>query len=178
MFSEVITYKDIDGNEAQEEYWFSLDESEIAQLKVTHKRDIGQYFRRIINADSTEQLILFYRELLELGVCMRVGQRLDKSQEVRDMFVGTGAYNALFLKLIQSPDQGASWINKMFPQELIEKYADAKAENYSDDELIAMTNMEFNRVAGPKKSRDKRMTIIALKRRELNREKNESLLKA
>lgn len=178
MFSEVITYKDIDGNEAQEEYWFSLDESEIAQLKVTHKRDIGQYFRRIINADSTEQLILFYRELLELGVCMRVGNRLDKSQDVRDMFVGTGAYNALFLKLIQSPDQGASWINKMFPQELIEKYAEEQAENYSDEQYLAMTNAEFARVAGPKGNRSKRMTILGIKRKELNREKNNKLAKA
>ncbi len=180
MFERAITYKSKfpPHEEVTDTYWFDLEAREIAQLKATHQQDIGQYFRRIVNADNMEDLIKFYLELLSLGVAIRVGNRLDKSQSVRDEFIGTGAYNALFLELIQLPDMGASFVNEMFPQDLIEAYEAQQAENYSDPELIAMSNAEFNRIAGDKRNRDKRMTVIGLKRKELNREKNNKLAQA
>lgn len=179
MFEKQITYKNkFDGSEITDTYWFDVEASEIATMKAAHQQDIGAYFRRIVNADNTEQLVQFYREMLLLGVGVRVGNRLDKSEQVQKDFIETGAYNALFLELIQRPDHGASFINDMFPQDLIEAYEAKQAESYSDQQLIDMEPQEFNRVAGPKKSRDKRMTIIAMKRRELNREKNDRMMKA
>lgn len=170
MFEHSITYKNkFDGSEITDKYWFGIDESEIATLKATHQEDIGAYFRRIINANNSEDLVKFYRELLTLGVGIRVGNRMDKSPEVQRDFIQTGAYNALFLELIQRPDQGASFINDMFPRELIEAYDRQQAETYTDEQLLKMSNEEFNRIAGPKKSRSKHMTMLAMKRREFNR---------
>lgn len=180
MIEKQITYKNRfdPSEEITETYWFDVSPSEIASLKVTHKQDIPAYFRRIQNAGSTEELVKFYRELIELGVGLRVGNRLDKSPEVRRDFVETGAYDALFMELIMSPDQGVGWINQMFPQDLIEQYAEKKGDDYSDDELMSMTNAEFDRVAGPKKNRSKRMVMIAMKRKELNRERHLKLTKS
>jgi hypothetical protein len=175
VIEKQITYKNRfnPNEEITDTYWFNLDPSEIATLKAAHKQDIAAYFRRIYNADTTEELVKFYRELIELGVGLRVGNRLDKSPEVRRDFVETGAYDALFMELIMSPDQGVGWINQMFPQDLIERYDTPKtADDYSDDELMGMTNAEFDRVAGPKKNRSKRMVMIAMRRKEMNKERH------
>lgn len=173
MFPHVISYKDLDEQPVEAEFWFSLNESEIAELKVTHQQDIGAYFQRIINADNTEQLIQFYRELLVLAVGRRQGQRMIKDNDVKSEFVDTGAYNALFVDLIQRKDHGAGFINDMFPKDLIEAYDAKKAEEqYTDEQLMAMTNAEFKRVAGDKRNMSKHMTVIAMKRKELNRQKH------
>jgi hypothetical protein len=174
MFEKQITYKNrFDAKEEiTDTYWFNIDASEVATLKAAHQRDIGEYFRRIQNADSTEELVKFYRELIELGVGRRVGNRLDKSPEVRRDFVETGAYDALFMELIMSPDQGVGFINRMFPQDLIQQYDVKNADDYSDQDLLTMDEGEFNRIAGPKKNRSRRMVQIAMKRRENNRQKH------
>lgn len=169
-----ITYKNLDGEEVTTEFWFSLSESEIAEMKATHQRDIGQYFQRIINANNNQDLIKFYRELLVLAVGIRKGQRMDKSQDVKDEFVQTGAYNALFLKLIQMPDMGASFVNKMFPEDLIKAYEEQQAEDYTDEYLLSISNSHFRRIAGHPKQMDKRMLTINQRRKEMNRERNKN----
>lgn len=174
MFEKQITYKNRfnPNEEITDTYWFGVDASEIATLKAAHQRDIGEYFRRIQNANSTEELVKFYRELILLGVGIRVGNRMDKSPEVQRDFVQTGAYDVLFMELIQSPDQGVGFINNMYPQDLIEQY-DAKTEaDYDDAQLLAMTNAEFDAIAGPKKNRSKRMIMLAMKRKENNKAKH------
>jgi hypothetical protein len=179
MFDKQITYKNkFDGTEITDTYWFNVEASEIAEMKAAHQDDIGAYFRRIQNANNSEELIRFYRDMICLGVGIRVGNRHDKSEQVKKDFVETGAYNALFMELIQSPDQGVGFINDMFPQDLIEQYDRQQTETYTDQQLLDMSNAEFNRAAGDKRNRDKRMTIIAMKRKELNREKNDRMMKA
>lgn len=174
MFQREITYDNLDGESVKATYWFGLDASEIALLKMTHKRDIGEYFNRIIRSEDNLEIMTMFQELLKLGVGRREGQRFDKSKDVKDEFVQTGAMNALFFELIQTKDQGASFINDMFPKKLIEQYEAEQAKTYTDDELLAMTNAEFNRVAGDKKSRNKHMTVIAMRRKEINKEKHQN----
>lgn len=176
MFQRTISYKNLDGEPVEATYWFNIDASEIALLKQTHKQDIEAYFQRIINSKNNLEILKMFQELLQLGVFIRDGQRMDKSQDVKDEFMQTGAFNALFLELIQTKDQGAKFISDMFPQDLIREYEARQDETkYSDEQLLAMTNAEFNRIAGDKKNRSKRMTVIGMRRRELNKERNHGL---
>lgn len=172
MFERVISYTNLDDEPVEATFWFGLDTAEIALLKETHKRDIGEYFNRIIRSEDNLEIMTMFQELLRLGVGRREGQRFDKSEDVKNDFIQTGAFSALFWELMQTPDQGATFVNNMFPKKLIEQYEAEQARTYTDDELLDMTNAEFVRVAGHKKNRDKRMTVIAMRRKELNKAKH------
>lgn len=173
MFQREIQYENLDGEPVSATYWFGLDASEIALLKVTHKQDIGEYFNRIIRSEDNLEIMAMFQELLKLGVGRREGQRFDKSKEIKDEFIQTGAFNALFFELLQTKDQGASFVNDMFPKKLIEQYEAEQAKTYTDEELLAMTNAEFRRVAGDKRSMSKHMLGLAMKRKELNKARHQ-----
>jgi hypothetical protein len=177
MFPRLITYKNpFTGKEAEREYWFGISGSEVAELKLVHKKDITEYFDRIIETEDNRELIVLYRELLQLGVGVRNGHLFDKSPEVQNEFVQSGAYDSLFLELIQSKDQGAGFINDMFPKDLIDKYNAEKAQResktYTDDELLSMSNKQFKAVAGDWKNMDKHMHGIAMRRKEMSRNRH------
>lgn len=168
-----ISYKDRDNNPQVVTYDFNLDASEIAELRIAHKSDLPEYLDRMIKSENGDEVVIGFRSILSKAVGRREGMRLVKSQDIIDEFMQTGQYNAMFLELIGRPDSGAGFITSIMPQDLLDKHA--APESYSDEQLLAMSRSEFERVAGrDERQMDQRMLGIAWRRKEIAAQNGEN----
>lgn len=169
MKQKVIRYKNqFTGEEVEKEYFFSLSRSEIAKMKLAHRGDIAEYFAEIVERKDGAELIEVYEGLLLKAVAVRDGDNLLKTPELIQDFTGSGAYDELFMELIQSDDAGLSFFTEVFPAGLLDE-AQAKqeaAKSFSDEDLLAMSDDEFMAVAGSNPMKwSKHHTALAMQRK-------------
>jgi hypothetical protein len=171
MKQKVIRYKNLfTGEDVEKEYYFSLSRAEIAKMKLAHRGDIVEYFNEIVADKNGAELIEVYEGLLLKSVAVRDGDNLLKTPELVQQFTGSGAYEELFMELIQSEDAGLSFFAEVFPDGMMEeaqtKQEDDAKSKLSDEELLTMSDDEFMAVAGKNPMKwSKHMTALAMKRK-------------
>ena len=154
MIPETITYKDLDGNEVQKVWHFSLDRAEIAEMKIRHEGPgtgtLEDYLDRIVKEDDNNKLLDYFKSILFSAVGIRKGNYIDKSDEIRAEFIGSGAYEAMFMKMLGDAAYAAHLINGIIPKDMAEEVAKKQAEesNLTDEQLLAMTDEAFFAAAG------------------------------
>jgi hypothetical protein len=162
MIPETITYNDLDGKPVQKVWHFSLDRAEIAEMKIRHdgtgEGDLEDYLSRIVAEQDNNKLLDNFKAILFKSVGIRKGNYIDKSPEIQAEFVGSGAYEA-------------NLINGIIPKDMAEqaaaKEAEDKSKQYTDADLLAMTDEAFFAIAGgsnPMKW-DQRFLLLASKRK-------------
>lgn len=175
MISETFQYKDLDGNVVTKEWYFSLDRAEIAEMKIRHegpgKGSLEDYLDRIVKEQDNNKLLDNFQAILRKAVAIRKDNYLRKGQEVIEEFTGGGAYETMFMRMLEDATYAAKLINGIIPADMAEEAAKKQAENetktYSDAELLSMTDEAFFEVAGgtnPMKW-DQRFLFLASKRK-------------
>jgi hypothetical protein len=156
MIPQIITYNDLDGNTIQKEWHFALDRAEIAEMKIRHdgtgKGSLEDYLDLIVKEQDNNRLLDNFKAILFKSVGIRKGNYIDKSEEIRAEFIGSGAYEAMFMKMLEDAAYAAELINGIIPKDMAEQVAAKEAENnsrqYTDVELLAMSDDAFFAVAG------------------------------
>lgn len=174
MFDHTISYTNNLGVPVTETWTFGISVSEIAEMKLAHRKDLTEYFDAIIAVEDTRELIMLYKALIKEGVGVRRGKHFVKARENEEVFhdfFSTPAYNELFVELIQSKDQGVKFLSDMFPTEYIKAWEEKnKTKEYSDEELLNMSNRQFREVAGPPQEMSRHMHDIAMRRADMKRQ--------
>lgn len=170
-----IRYTDLNGQPKEVEYWFSLGKTDAIELDFVHRKNPKQYLESIAKNQESRNLMEVWKDMLFRAVGKRVvgddGDYLVKNEQILNEFRGSGAYEQLFNELVESEDGGAEFFLSIMP-EGVQANAEAEAErvnrNYSNQELLEMTDDAFYAVAGTKKfsEMDKRFQLIAWERRE------------
>lgn len=148
----VIQFQDLDGNPAEVEYYFDLNQADALEMDVVH--DLAQmdnplaYLKKIVDDKDSRKLLALWKELLFNSVGKREGQLLIKGEEVVREFRHSGAYNQLLSELIESDDAGASFFVSIMPAEIQQKAAQEQTRHYSKEELLSMPDDQFELVAG------------------------------
>lgn len=159
MIPETIHYTDLDGKPAQKEWYFALDKAEIAEMKIRHegpgKGSLEDYLDRIIKEQDNNKLLDNFKAILFKSVGVRKGNYIAKNQDILDEFVGSGAYEAMFMRMLGDATYAANLINGIIPKDLAKAVAEKQAEiegfanaPHSDEELLAMTDEQFFTAAG------------------------------
>lgn len=154
MISEVITYTNLDGKVVQETYHFGLDKAELAEMKIRHegpgKGTLEEYLDRIVKEEDNNKILDNFKAILFASVGIRVDDYVKKDERIRDRFVGSGAYEATFMKMLGDAHYAAHIINGIVPADMAEAVAKQDAENqqYTDEELLSMTEEAFFQAAG------------------------------
>lgn len=115
MIVKTIKYKDYNGNEQTEKMYFNLTQVEGIQLGIekglTKKMATIEELSKKREEDLTEEDNISIIQLFQLilvesyGVKSEDGKRFIKSQQLKEEFMQSPAYNALFLELLQKPDE-------------------------------------------------------------------------
>lgn len=172
--SEMITYKDLDGQTVTKEWWFSLDRAEIAEMKIRHdgtgKGSLEDYLDRIVKEQDNNKLLDNFQAILRKAVAVRVDNYLKKSPEVLHEFTGGGAYSAMFMRMLADASYAARLVNGIIPEDMAEEVAKKNAEkekDYTDAELLAMTDEAFFQAAGGTNPMrwDQRFLVLAGRRK-------------
>jgi hypothetical protein len=121
MLKHDITYENFDGEQVTETFYFNLTKTEIIELEVGYDGGLEATIKRIIAANDNQQLIAQFKKivLLAYGVKSEDGKRFIKSDQLREEFSQTAAYDELFIKLASDADYSADFIKGIVPKSMV-----------------------------------------------------------
>jgi hypothetical protein len=163
---EVITFEDLDGNEVTEEWYFSLAESDIAELPFMHDENLDEVLTGIAKKKDSHA----WMEILKMVILASVGKREDnllvKDAKTKRQFEYGGAYREFFSKLITAGDAGYGFFQSTLPPRLLKQIEVQENREYTKDEMLAMSEEEFVAAFGSdEKKYSQEVLLVAFQRR-------------
>jgi hypothetical protein len=131
MLKRDITYEDFDGDKITETFYFNLTKSEIIELEVGYKGGLQEALQAIIKADDKKRLIEEFKRIILMSYGMRSedGKRFIKSDDLREAFSQTAAYDELFMELATNEDSAATFIKGIIPKDFAKEVEKAEVRN-------------------------------------------------
>lgn len=168
MLKKTITFKDLDGNDVTEDFYFNLSKAEITELQFSKDGGLLEFLQQVINTKDAGTVIGTFKEIVSQCVGKRSedGRRFIKNQEVTDDFLQSDAYSVLFMELLTDAGKAAEFIRGIVPADLAEGITDEKIAELSlpeserednrpayekedrlptDEEMAKMTQQEFQK---------------------------------
>lgn len=123
MLKKTITYTDFNGNKRTEDFWFNLTKTELTEWELTSEGGLGNMIEKITKSNDNKQIIELFKTVVlkAYGEKSEDGRRFVKSQEIRDAFEQSAAYDELFMELLINETSAAEFINGLIPSDLAEK---------------------------------------------------------
>lgn len=120
MLKREITYEDFNGDQVTETLYFNLTKTEIIELETSYEGGLQASIERIINAQDTKALITEFKRiiLLAYGQKSQDGKRFIKSDELREEFSQTAAYDTLFMQLATDDKLAAEFMTGIIPKDV------------------------------------------------------------
>ena len=117
MYKKTITYKDYNGEERTEDFYFHLNQAELTKMQLEIPGGLTGMIDRITQRKSGPDIMEVFNTLIErsYGVKSPDGRKFVKSKEILDDFLQTEAYNVFFMELVTSADAASEFFNKIIP---------------------------------------------------------------
>jgi hypothetical protein len=120
MLKKSITYKDYNGEEVTEDFFFHLSRAELVELEVSHKDGLSESLQKIIATNDGAEIIREFKNIImkAYGQKSPDGRRFIKNDQLRQEFESTEAYSVMFIELVTNSDAAAEFVNAVIPQDL------------------------------------------------------------
>ena len=161
MIKRTITYKDFDGNPVEEDYCFHMMEADFVDLDFKYEEfgglrgyltDLVKEIQEKGDRAPKRPMYEFLKEMVRVSVGKRVGNRFDRSQEVKDRFFQTGAYSAFLIEMLNDPSGIPTFIDGITPEVSPEQRKQAIAQLESDGVKVegigVICHADFDRCSG------------------------------
>ena len=136
MYALPIKYKDFNGVDMEETYYFNITSSELTELQLNTPGGYGAYIEKIVAAKDVPTLSKLFKDL----VLMSYGEKSDDGKrfvkvardghKLADDFVQSAAYDALYMMLVTDDKEAAKFVNGIIPQGLDQKAIEASKANH------------------------------------------------
>lgn len=145
MLKKLINYKDFNGVERSENFYFNLTESELMDIELETVGGFQQMIQLIIDKQDIPKIVKAFKKILmaSYGEKSADGRRFIKSPELSEAFAQTGAYNVLYMELISDANAAANFLNAIVPEAISARAAAAQAESKAE-ETAAKEEVEQN----------------------------------
>lgn len=122
-----IKYEDFNGEEAEDICYFNLSKPELIEMEVRYKKGMATFLKQIVEAEDKQELIKQFKEivLLAYGIKSDDGKRFMKSDQIREEFSQTAAYQALFMNLATNDGDAIKFFEGVIPKDLRGSFAKA-----------------------------------------------------
>lgn len=125
MLTKTIKFKDLDGNDVEETFYFRLSKAEVGEMELSYEGGLAAHLRRMTQAKKPDGALIIstFREFVAKSVGKRSddGRRFIKNQEITDEFMQSDAYSEFFMDLVTDAEAGARFVRGIMPQDLVEK---------------------------------------------------------
>lgn len=165
MLKKTITYKDLEGNEVVDDFYFNLSKAELIEMELEQDGGFEDYLKKLIKTKDGAKIIAAFKFIVlkSYGVKSEDGKRFIKNEQLREEFQQTDAYSQLFMELALDADAAAKFINGVVPSDLAEEVAksanaittqelpeekEKEFKDYSDEELLEMDQDDFLKLVG------------------------------
>lgn len=135
MLKKTITCTNFNGVETTEDYWFNLTESEILEMQLGTAGGLDESIKQIVAGMDLPSMVKFFKDfvLKSYGVKSPDGKRFIKSNELREAFSQTQAYNKLFMELAFDDVAAAEFINGVIPKDVADKMAEISEKDAKEE---------------------------------------------
>jgi len=118
MIKQVVKYTDYNGVEREEEFYFNLNEIELAKMETSTPGGLQEKINRVVASDNRYALLNMFEQLIldSYGVKSPDGVQFIKNAEVRARFAQSEAYNVFFFDLIGNLDKATAFFNGILPE--------------------------------------------------------------
>lgn len=112
MIMKTVNYKDFNGEERTEKFYFHLGKVELAKLDVSKKGGIKKYIEKIVEENDVEKIVELFIEVIDkaYGVKSEDGKRFIKSQELTEAFIQSAAYDQLVVSVMSEENAAQAFI--------------------------------------------------------------------
>lgn len=132
MIKRTVTYKNLFTEaEVTKDLYFHLDPAELTKMWVIGGESWVEHMQALSESSDGKTIMEEFEKMLGTAYGERRGDELVKTPTIREEFLSSQAYNTLFMELLASEDNGASFFSNLVPSnidEILAKYA-PKAEN-------------------------------------------------
>lgn len=141
MLTKKITYTDFDGNVRTETFMFNLNQSEL--IKMNYGEDEGTLkdkLERCIDRMKGSDIMAFIDKMImdsygEKSLDGKAFIKIDANgQRLSTKFAQTGAYDALFLELVDDPKAAKNFMLALIPQSLAEQIEEEEHKKKAEEE--------------------------------------------
>jgi 5,10-methylene-tetrahydrofolate dehydrogenase/methenyl tetrahydrofolate cyclohydrolase len=151
---------DFDGEEVTETFGFNLSTAELAKFGLSKDNDVQSYFQKLMEEKDVEGLIALFEDMLMRSVGRRSedGKRFVKNQDIVNDFMQTNAFETYFNEMMNNNQVMVDFFVNVVPQnlgkEMMVKLSEVEGsevklpEEYTQEELFAMSADQFDMVAG------------------------------
>lgn len=117
MLKKTITYKDYDGNDRTEDFFFNLSKAECMEMELSTNGGMEQLIKKIVSEKDNAKIVKLFKEFIlkAIGKKSLDGKHFFKSEEISNEFAATEAYSELFMELATDADAAAKFISAVMP---------------------------------------------------------------
>lgn len=139
MLKKTITYRDFNGVEVSEDFYFNINQAECIDLDFDYENvgGIREYLKSLIvainkdgDAAPKKPLYDIIKKIIAVAIGKKSadGKRFIKNSEISDAFFQSNAFSNFVIDLFHSEDGFSEFVTAVFPEVSEEDRAKAKAE--------------------------------------------------
>ena len=120
MIAKKIQFKDYNGVEREETFYFNLSKAELTEMEMGTTGGLAEMINKIIETKDIPSIIKIFKDLIfkAYGEKSADGKRFIKSEELSIAFSQTEAYSELFMELAMNAEKAAEFMNGVIPSDL------------------------------------------------------------
>lgn len=121
MHTITETFKDFDGNEVQETFYFNLTEEEAIELQFSHQQGFAEYLQSVTSSGDTGRVLAVFKDLVlkTYGEKSKDGRHFDKNDDIRRRFSQHAAFSQIYVGLATDAEKAADFVNAVVPTDLL-----------------------------------------------------------
>lgn len=130
MFSREFEYTGYDGQPKKDTYWFNLSEAELYEIELSSIRGFTGEMTKLLQEERTKEIVDKFKGIIlgSVGVVSSDGRKFLKSEEIKEDFYRSRAYEQLFVELVSSGAKLAEFLKGAIPEDLRQRMEEKEAE--------------------------------------------------
>ena len=131
MTSKTITYKDWNGKDRTETFYFHFSQAELMEMEISQEGGFSERVKKIAAANNLPDMLKIWKNFVldAYGVKSEDGRRFMKNEEIRQSFVECPAYSIIFMELATNTEAASNFINTVVPADMAAQVAALQAKN-------------------------------------------------
>jgi len=127
MIAKTIKYKDYNGVEREDKFFFNLTQAELTEMELSVDGGLVEMIKGIVEAKNQPEIIKIFKKLIlkAYGEKTADGKRFRKTDDngapLSIAFSETEAYSKLFMELATDDEKAADFVNGIMPSDLDKK---------------------------------------------------------
>lgn len=126
MLKERIKYTDFLGQEREEDFYFNLSKAELSIMNVSAEGEGGlqEQLRNMVLNREAAKIIEFFEGFVSrsFGIRTEDGRSFVKTATARDQFLGSPAYDQLFMRLVTDSEYAVTFLKGVLPGDMGEEF--------------------------------------------------------